>query len=189
MGLRIDRWLLAGYAGVAGFLVLEALVRAPEGPAHTPTDEDQGTTLALVVGFAAAGVSAPVLQRLPLRPLPSAVRPLGVGLQAAGLALRTWSMQSLRSSYSRTLRVTNTQTVVESGPYRRIRNPGYLGSLLIWLGFVLTSGSAAAVAVVAGLLIPIYRRRIEIEEQLLVKELHGYAEYCSRTKRLIPSVW
>jgi protein-S-isoprenylcysteine O-methyltransferase Ste14 len=155
----------------------------------TSVDEDQGTTRALVLGYVAAVASAPLLRRLPVRPLPSVARPVGVGAQSAGLALRAWSMQSLRSSYSRTLRVTNAQTVVEAGPYRRVRHPGYLGSLLIWLGFALTSGSAAVVVAVAGLLIPTYRRRMDIEEQLLIKELHGYEEYCGRTKRLIPGVW
>jgi protein-S-isoprenylcysteine O-methyltransferase len=194
MAARIDRWLLAGYAGVAGFLVLEATVRTPSGaagapPRHGTSDEDQGTTRALITAYAVAAISAPVIKRLPLRPLPVAMQPIGVGLQGAGLALRAWSMQSLQASYSRRLRVSNTQSVVESGPYKHIRHPGYLGSLAIWLGFALSSGSAAVVAAVAGLLIPVYRRRMEVEEQLLSKELRDYDEYCTRTKRLIPAVW
>jgi protein-S-isoprenylcysteine O-methyltransferase len=194
MATRIDRWLLAGYAGVAGFLILEATVRTPTstagvGAGHAATDEDQGTTRALINAYVVAAMATPVIKRLPIRPLPAAVRPLGIGLQGAGLALRAWSMESLQASYSRRLRVSNTQSVVESGPYKHIRHPGYLGSLAIWLGFALSSGSAAVVAAVAGLLIPTYRRRMEIEEQLLSKELRGYEEYRDRTKRLIPSVW
>jgi protein-S-isoprenylcysteine O-methyltransferase Ste14 len=194
MATRIDRWLLAGYAGVAGFLVLEATVRPPSSstgaaPGHVTTDSDEGTTRALINAYVVAAIAAPVIKRLPIRPLPAAVQPLGVGLQGVGLALRAWSMQSLQASYSRRLRVSNTQIVVESGPYKHIRHPGYLGSLAIWLGFALSSGSAAVVAAVAGLLIPAYRRRMEVEEQLLSKELRGYEEYRDRTKRLIPSVW
>jgi protein-S-isoprenylcysteine O-methyltransferase Ste14 len=194
MAARIDRWLLTGYAGVAGFLVLEAAFRTPtstgEGvPGHGTADEDQGTTHALITAYAVAAITAPVIKRLPLRRLPTVVQPIGVSLQVAGLALRAWSMQSLQASYSRRLRVSNTQRVVEAGPYTHIRHPGYLGSLAVWLGFALSSGSAAVVAVVAGLLIPAYRRRMDVEEQLLSKELLGYEEYRARTKRLIPAVW
>jgi protein-S-isoprenylcysteine O-methyltransferase Ste14 len=34
-----------------------------------------------------------------------------------------------------------------------------------------------------------YRRRMLAEEQLLRRELPGYAGYAERTKRLIPAVW
>jgi protein-S-isoprenylcysteine O-methyltransferase len=190
MAHRIDRWLLAGYGGVAGFLVLEATVRTPtSGTSHGAPEEDQGTTRALITAYTVAAVATPVLRRIPIGPLPVVVRPIGVGMQGAGLALRAWSMQSLQSAYSRRLRVTNAQEVVESGPYKRVRHPGYLGSLLIWLGFSLTSGSPVVVATVAALLIPTYRRRMEVEERLLSSRLRGYDDYCSRTKRLIPSVW
>jgi hypothetical protein len=33
------------------------------------------------------------------------------------------------------------------------------------------------------------RRRVIAEEQLLRRDLPGYAAYCCRTKRLIPFVW
>ena len=108
--------------------------------------------------------SAPVLRRIGPRHVPRIAGPLGFVLQAAGLSIRVWSMKSLAESYSRTLRVTNGQTVNESGPYRFVRHPGYLGSLLIWAGFSLTSASVPVVGLVAGLLIPAYRQRILAEE-------------------------
>jgi protein-S-isoprenylcysteine O-methyltransferase Ste14 len=43
-------------------------------------------------------------------------------------------MRTLGRAYSRTLR-TERERVVEAGPYRHVRHPGYLGSNLIWLGF------------------------------------------------------
>jgi protein-S-isoprenylcysteine O-methyltransferase Ste14 len=182
-------WLLAGYAGIGGFLALEVLTRKP-GPASSldAAPNDQGTTRALVTTYALAAL-APTLARLPGRRLPQAVAAVGLLVQASGIALRTWSMRVLGASYTRTLRTENDQRVVESGPYRLVRHPGYSGSLLSWVGFASTSRSLPVVALVAALLGQAYRRRIVAEEQLLRRDLPGYAAYCGRTKRLIPFIW
>ena len=184
------RWFLAGYAGVTGFLALEALVRQPGSASdlHASKD-DASSTRRLVVAYALALLSAPLLRRLPVRPLPPLSAPLGLAVLVAGLALRAWSMQTLSDAYTRTLRVTNSQTVTDRGPYYRIRHPGYLGSLLIWCGFALTSGSAVIVGTVAALLVPAYVHRIDAEEELLDRDLPGYADYRGRTKRLLPHLW
>ena len=81
------------------------------------------------------------------------------------------------------------QTVVESGPYRFVRHPGYAGSLLIWTGFGVCSGSLPAIGLVASLLGPAYWLRISAEEKLLQQNLPGYIAYSQRTKRLLPGVW
>lgn len=183
-------WFLAGYAGVSGFLALEATVRQPGTASHLdPSDNDAASTARVAAASALAGLSAPSLRRLPVRPLPVFCAPLGVVVLSCGLALRAWSMRTLSEAYTRTLRVTNEQSVTERGPYRRIRHPGYLGSLLIWAGFALSSGSAVVMAVVAALLVPAYVHRIDAEERLLERALPGYADYRGRTDRLVPHVW
>jgi protein-S-isoprenylcysteine O-methyltransferase Ste14 len=183
-------WFVAGYLGVAGFFVVEAATRE-RGAARSlsASRDDRGTTRMIVTAYTAAAVAAPLI-RLRWRPqLPRAAGPLGVGLEAAGLGLRAWSMRTLGRSYSRTLRVEHSQRIVESGPYRFVRHPGYAGSLLIWTGFALTSRSFVVVEVVGGLLGLAYHRRVAAEEALLRRDLPGYAAYTKRTKRLIPFVW
>ena len=138
---------------------------------------------------AAAALLAPLLRRFGPTGLPRRAGLLGVVVQLAGLSLRFWSMRRLGESYSRTLRVTNEQTVVESGPYRAVRHPGYLGSLLVWTGFGLTSGNAAVALFVPALLASAYRQRIAAEESLLRRDLSGYDDYARRVKKLIPGVW
>jgi protein-S-isoprenylcysteine O-methyltransferase Ste14 len=99
-------------------------------------------------------------------------------------------MHTLGRFYSRTLRTESDQhVVIETGPYRLIRHPGYTGSLLTWAGFALTSRSAPVTVVVSALLARAYGRRILAEEQLLRRTLPGYASYSQRTKRLIPYIW
>ena len=183
-------WLVAGYAGVAGFLALEATTRRPgSASALDHSADDAGSTRAVVATFATAALCAPLLRRLPVRLLPWPVAALGLAVQATGLGLRTWSMRTLSESYTRTLRVSNEQEVVDRGPYRHVRHPGYLGSLLIWTGFALSSCSIPVVGAVAGLIVPAYVRRIDTEEELLERKLHGYAAYRDRTRRLIPALW
>jgi protein-S-isoprenylcysteine O-methyltransferase Ste14 len=143
----------------------------------------------IVTAYTAAAVAAPLIRLRWTPQLPRAAGPLGVGLEAAGLGLRAWSMRTLGRSYSRTLRVEHSQRIVESGPYRFVRHPGYAGSLLIWTGFALTSRSFVVVEVVCGLLGLAYHRRVAAEEALLRRDLPGYAAYTKRTKRLIPFVW
>jgi protein-S-isoprenylcysteine O-methyltransferase len=175
---------------VTGIMVLEATVRQPgtASDLHASRD-DAASTRGIVAAYALAGLSAPLLRRLPVRPLPALCAPLGILVLLGGLALRVWSMQTLSDAYTRTLRVTNEQNVTERGPYRRVRHPGYLGSLLIWAGFALSSGSPLVVGTVAALLLPTYVHRIDAEERLLERELPGYTDYVRRTKRLVPNVW
>ena len=106
----------------------------------------------IVAAYATAAVAAPLVRLVWPPQLPSRGGPMGLGLEAAGLALRAWSMRTLGRSYSRTLRVGDAQQLVDSGPYRFVRHPGYAGSLLIWTGFALTSRSLPVVEVVGGLL-------------------------------------
>jgi protein-S-isoprenylcysteine O-methyltransferase Ste14 len=184
------RWFLAGYGGVTGFLALEGLVRQPGSASSLRAgEEDAGSTRGIVVAYALVLLSAPLLRRLPVRPLPAMCAPLGIAVLLSGLLLRAWSMQTLSDAYTRTLRVTNQQSVSDRGPYRHVRHPGYLGSLLIWCGFALASGSAVIVGTVAALLVPAYMHRMEAEEELLERDLPGYADYRRRTKRLVPHVW
>jgi protein-S-isoprenylcysteine O-methyltransferase Ste14 len=182
-------WFLAGYAGVAGFFVIERVARQRGTASLDASGADRGTTRGIVTASVTAATLAPLLRRVPVRPLPRAVGPVGLALQATGLALRVWSIRTLGAAYSRTLRTADAQRVVDDGPYRLIRHPGYAGSLLTWTGFALTSGSLSTVAVVTGLLGRAYRRRISAEEVLLGRDLPGYASYSRRTKRLVPFIW
>ena len=134
--VRGDRgWLLAGYAGVAGFFVLEAALRASgRASSLAASKDDSGTTRRIVAAYLLAGTVPPLLRRVPATPLPRAAAPAGLAVEATGLVLRAWSMRTLGASYSRTLRTAEAQPVVEVGPYRLVRHPGYLGSLVIWTG-------------------------------------------------------
>ncbi|MGH3524973.1 MAG: methyltransferase family protein [Mycobacterium sp.] len=191
MAARADRgWLLAGYWGVAGFFALEVLARQPGSASSLDASRhDGGTTRMVASAYVIAAALPPALRRVRALRLPAPAGPAGLALQAGGLALRAWSMRTLGSSYTRTLRTDDHQHVVESGPYRLISHPGYTGSLLTWAGFAFTSRSIPVIVLVAALIGRAYRGRIIAEEELLQRDLPGYAAYSRHTKRLVPFVW
>jgi protein-S-isoprenylcysteine O-methyltransferase Ste14 len=187
---RSRLWLLAGYVGLGGFFAVEVGVRQ-RGSASSlaASEDDRDSTRGIVRSYALAASLPLVLRGVRAGPLPRGAQPVGLALQACGLGLRVWSMRTLGGFYSRTLRTRAEQTVVDTGPYRLVRHPGYLGSLLIWTGFAMSSGSLPTVGGVTGVVARAYRRRIEAEERLLRRDLPGYADYARRTKKLIPLIW
>jgi len=90
---------------------------------------------------------------------------------------------------SRVIEVEKGQKVIQSGPYRLVRHPMYLGAILMYVASPLALGSYWAI-IPAIFIIPIFIARILNEESVLAKELEGYSEYKLKTRyRLIPGIW
>lgn len=90
---------------------------------------------------------------------------------------------------SRTIRVEEGQTVVDTGLYGIVRHPMYMATLLLFLMMPLVLGSWWAL--IAFALYPvIIVVRLKDEENLLSRELPGYEAYKKKVKyRLVPFVW
>ncbi|MBR6208558.1 MAG: isoprenylcysteine carboxylmethyltransferase family protein [Oscillospiraceae bacterium] len=90
---------------------------------------------------------------------------------------------------SRTIRVQEEQTVVDTGLYGMVRHPMYAATVLLFLAMPLVLASPLSFAVMLFYL-PIIAKRIRNEEEVLERELAGYAEYKRRVKyRLFPGLW
>ena len=90
---------------------------------------------------------------------------------------------------SRTIEVQENQKVVDTGLYGIVRHPMYAVTFLLFGSMPLVLGSLPAFVIF--LAYPfIIAKRIRSEEEILSRELEGYAEYCTRVKfRLIPLIW
>ena len=120
-------------------------------------------------------------------PFPAWVRWLGVGLALAGFLLLEWSHRALGKNWSDQPRITQTQSLVQNGPYRRVRHPIYTAFLLI-LGSTLL---IAASWLVGGLWILAVSLdifpRMRYEEAAMLKQFgEEYQHYMQRTGRLLP---
>ena len=90
---------------------------------------------------------------------------------------------------SRTIKVEEGQTVVDTGLYGIVRHPMYAATILLFLMMPLVLGSWYALIVFACYPV-IIAVRLKDEEDLLTKELPGYAAYKQKVKyRLIPFIW
>jgi protein-S-isoprenylcysteine O-methyltransferase Ste14 len=175
---------------VAGFLGLEGQLR--QGAAARslePTAADRGTTGAIGSLFPVALLGPPLLAAVRGRRLPCAVGWAGAVAACAGTGLRLAAARELGASYTRTLRVRDDQSVVDTGLYARVRHPGYAGTLALLLGYALSWQSPAAVLPVLAI-VPAYVRRMAAEERMLETEFgDAYVRYRRRTRRLLPGIY
>jgi len=115
---------------------------------------------------------------------------LGAAVTSMGFALFLWAMIS-NAFFAEGVRIQTERghRVCESGPYRYVRHPGYVGSILSILGIPLILGSLWALipAVLGGAAFIV---RTTLEDRTLQLELKGYAGYAERVRyRLIPYIF
>ncbi len=122
--------------------------------------------------------------------VPLGLQIAGWALFAAGLALGWWAT-SVNTFFSRTVRIQEDRGhhVVSEGPYRFVRHPGYLMTILAFPGGALALGSWWGLAP-ALIIVALYVYRTGREDRTLQAELPGYVEYAQKTRyRLFPGVW
>jgi protein-S-isoprenylcysteine O-methyltransferase Ste14 len=106
----------------------------------------------------------------------------------AGYLTFVWVL-TVNSYLSRTVQVDAGQEVVSTGPYGLVRHPMYAGVIVMYIASPVALGSYWAI-LPAVLVIPLLVARIRNEEEVLLRDLPGYAEYRQKIKyRLLPGVW
>lgn len=100
----------------------------------------------------------------------------GAILIAPGLIIRALASGHVRKN----------EALATSGPYAYTRNPLYLGSLLIGIGFAVASRSWWVGAVLVVMFFAIYIPVIRGEEKFLREKFPEFEEYARRVPRMLP---
>ena len=190
-----DPWLWA-YVAIWMGVFLYALLRLDDDLAKERfTPPNRGADRVALVFLQLIAVAHLVVGALDsgrwhLAPVDSTLRVISMVGMVATAVLVFYSMQANRF-FSSVVRIQDDRghRVVDSGPYARVRHPGYAGMipLMAFSGLALGSWLSFAFGVVYGALI---FRRVLFEDAFLQANLTGYREYVQRVRyRLVPGVW
>lgn len=90
---------------------------------------------------------------------------------------------------SSVIRVEKDQPVITTGPYAVVRHPIYAGTLAVLIFAPLALGSYWTLIPFL-FFVPLLILRLLKEEEVLLRDLPGYGDYCLKTRyRLIPLIW
>ncbi len=183
-------WKILYWAWVVTEILVLTVTRTRRGGGKV---SDRGSLVVLWVVifssiFAASWVDAvSTFARLPSY---AWIRPLALGLLAAGLLIRWSAIYTLGRSFSANVAIHATQTLNRSGLFRYMRHPSYTGLVLIFLALGVRSHSWVSLIlfVVPAVIALLYRIRVE-EAALTGAFGEQYIQYSRTTKRLIPGIY
>lgn len=141
-----------------------------------------------------AAVAAPVLQLTgavePLTGLAGQLGPVvGIALYVVGAAGTLAAQFAMGTSWRIGVDPEARTALVESGPFRWVRNPIYSAMLLTVLGLVLLVPTAASVLAFASLVAAL-EIQVRLVEEPYLAETHGepYRRYAAATGRFVPGL-
>ena len=177
------------------YLISEVLLTITRrSRSRTGTKQDRSTLrvlwVVIMVSVTAGVFVAKKLARGGACRMHDCLRRLASCCLSSGLLLRWWAIITLGRFFTVDVTIEKDHELVERGPFRLVRHPSYTGVLLAFVGFALSLRNWGALLVV---LVPIFAafvRRMNVEEEALSRALGSrYAEYMTRTKRLVPGVY
>jgi protein-S-isoprenylcysteine O-methyltransferase Ste14 len=114
---------------------------------------------------------------------------VGLGITMLGVVIRRLAKRALGKRYTNRLRIVERHRLARHRIYRRVRHPGYLGTLIADIALPLIFSSPRG-SLVMLLLIPCFVYRTGVEEKMLIQEFGGeYLRYMKSTWRLIPHIY
>jgi protein-S-isoprenylcysteine O-methyltransferase Ste14 len=121
-----------------------------------------------------------------------ATEPLALGLKAAGLCLVLTGLgvrvlaAGFAGRHTRSSKIEGSKLAI-AGPYAHVRNPIYLGSVVLGFGIVLLIGDRRLLVPCALTFLALYFGLIPAEEEFLGQKFQQeYEEYSRHVPRLLP---
>jgi protein-S-isoprenylcysteine O-methyltransferase Ste14 len=115
---------------------------------------------------------------------------VGVAIMIFGIVFRQYANSTLGKFFTATIQIKNDHELIQTGPYRYIRHPSYLGILIMTLGL----GIALAnwISLILCIVLPTIglMQRIKFEEKELEQHFgNQYQDYRKNTWRVIPYIY
>jgi len=123
-------------------------------------------------------------------PFPAVLAVLGLVFVIIGDVLTLWAMRENRF-FSSVVRIQRERGhyVITTGPYRVVRHPGYLASVIVMLALPFALASYWTLIPAIATIIVSFIRTV-LEDNTLKRELEGYSRYAERVRfRLVPGIW
>jgi protein-S-isoprenylcysteine O-methyltransferase Ste14 len=115
---------------------------------------------------------------------------IGMVLFVIGFLIRIHSILTLKQYFTYSVAKVENHEVIETGLYKFIRHPGYLGQLIIFTGISISISNWLSILF---MMIPItigYLYRIQVEEKFMIEQLgKDYVNYQARTNKIIPKLY
>jgi protein-S-isoprenylcysteine O-methyltransferase Ste14 len=112
---------------------------------------------------------------------------LGAAAVIAAAALRTWAAAYMSSRVVHDERVRDHRLVAD-GPYRHLRNPLYLGTILVAFGIGLIASRTGFLVLLSAITFFQYRLTRREETALLLTQGESYRRYLAGVPRMVPSL-
>jgi protein-S-isoprenylcysteine O-methyltransferase len=142
-----------------------------------------GNLVAWIVGIGLAFAGLGSMHSVPLQFA-------GLLVMAVGIVVRSTAIVQLGRFHTPNVAVRADHQLMNTGLYRYVRHPSYLGALIAFLGFSLGLGNWLSLAVIMGVTVCIYLYRMHEEEAALSAAFgDAYRAYSRTTKRLIPGLF
>ncbi len=114
---------------------------------------------------------------------------IGLLMTLLGESVRFWGVSYAGSETRTTGAVGGTQLVTD-GPYSHLRNPLYVGNIIMYVGVGIMSNALMPYLPLAALVYFIFQYSgiVALEEEYLAKTFPDWEEYKSRVPRFFPNV-
>ncbi len=134
-------------------------------------------------------VGGPLLGRVfpvPLAPSNDTAHALGMSFVIVAFGLFLWSVSTFRGFGERVMPEAETETLVQSGPYRYSRNPIYVAMAMLIVGAGLWTHNAWHLVLLC-LCISVMHVGVVLREEAYLLEKLGpeYRDYCERVNRYL----
>ncbi|MEL6536953.1 MAG: isoprenylcysteine carboxylmethyltransferase family protein [Bacteroidota bacterium] len=121
---------------------------------------------------------------------PKVLTVVGMILVPLGLWFRWWAVRTLGQYFTVKVSILDGHTLLQTGPYRRLRHPSYTGMLVYYTGLGLAMHNVVSLVVLVVLPLVAIVYRVVGEERALEGHFgQVYRDYRKYTWRLIPWIY